>query len=126
MPKSRDQQGRFISSSKNPQKYNSAGQSQKGKEHHQPNYLSPTTSSLAKKKPEASPRVSETVQGSLYTEIPLSEEQINEQYHSEEFLFPEAPFEAEDNPQKEMAHKIVKEEPTTFRFPIKETMKKPR
>jgi hypothetical protein len=30
-------------------------------------------------------------------------------------------LEAEDNPQKEMAHEIVKEEPMTFGFPIKET-----
>jgi hypothetical protein len=121
MPKSRDQQGRFISSSKNSWKANSAGQSQEGKELNQPNYLSPTTSSLAKKNPEASPQESKTVQGSLHTEVQLSEEQINEQYHSREFLFPEAPLETKDNPQKEMAHDIVKEEPTTFGFPIKET-----
>jgi argininosuccinate synthase len=100
MSRVRDQQGRFISSSKNSQKDNSAGQSQEGKELNQPNYLSPTTIFLSKKKPEASPQESETVQGSLHTEVPLSEEQINEQYHSKEFLFLEAPLETKDNPQK--------------------------
>jgi hypothetical protein len=118
MPKSQDQHGRFIVSSNLPQKSNSVGQSQKGKEHHQPNCLSPTTSSLAKKQLEASPLVSETMQGYIYT--PRSH------YHRSNIIprssfFPEAPFEVEDNPRKEMAHKIVKEEPTSFRFPIKET-----
>jgi hypothetical protein len=47
-------------------------------------------------------------------EIPLLEEHINKEYHSEEFLFPGAPLEEEENPWKEMAHKIVKEEPMTF------------
>ena len=55
MPKSRDQQGRFISSSKTPPKYDNVGQSQEGNEPNQPNYLLPTTSYLTKNKPEASP-----------------------------------------------------------------------
>jgi hypothetical protein len=64
----------------------------------QPNYLSPTTSFLAKKNPKASPQESNIVQGSLHIEVSLSEEYINEQYHSREFLFPEAPLETKDNP----------------------------
>jgi hypothetical protein len=44
---------------------------------------------------------------------------INEQYHSGEFIFPEVPLETKDNPRREMAHEIVKEEPSTFGFPIK-------
>jgi hypothetical protein len=66
MPKSRDQQNRFIISSKNPQKYNSVGQSQEEKELNQPNYLSPIVIYLTKKKPKASPQESETVQGYLH------------------------------------------------------------
>jgi hypothetical protein len=88
---------------------------------HQPNYLSPTTISLSRKNPKAFPQESDTVQGSLHTEIPLLEEKINEKYHSEEFPFLEEPLEVEDNPQEEMAHDIVKEEPMTFRFPLRET-----
>jgi len=57
------------------------------------------------------------MQGSLYTETQLSEEQ----YHSKDFLFCKAPFEVKDNPWKQMTWDIVKEEPTTFKFPIKET-----
>jgi hypothetical protein len=88
MSRVRYQQGRFIISSKNSQKNNRVGQSQEGKELNQPNYLSLTTHFLSKKKPEASPRESKTIQGSLHTEVPLSKEQIDEQYHSREFLFP--------------------------------------
>jgi hypothetical protein len=79
MSRVRDQQGRFISSSKNSPKSNSVGQSQEGKEVNQPNYLSPRTSFLAKKNPKASPQESEIVQGSLHTEDPLSEEWITKQ-----------------------------------------------
>jgi hypothetical protein len=73
MHRVRDQQGRFISSSKNSQKTNSAGQSQEGKEHNQPNYLSPTTSSISKRRPETSTQEYETIQGSMHTEVPLLE-----------------------------------------------------
>jgi hypothetical protein len=100
MPKSRDQQGRFISSSKNPQKANSVGQSQEEKELNHPNCLSPTTSSLSKKNHEASPKESKTIQGSLHTKLQLSKEHINEQYHSGELLFPKAPLETRDIPRK--------------------------
>jgi hypothetical protein len=65
-----------------------------------PNYLSPTICSLAKSNLEAYPHVSETVQGSLHIDIPLSREEINEQYHLEELFFPKAPFEEEENPKK--------------------------
>jgi hypothetical protein len=44
---------------------------------------------------------------------------ISEQYHSGEFIFPKAPSEIEDNPQREMAHETVKEETSAFRFPIR-------
>jgi hypothetical protein len=50
----------------------------------------------------------------------LSGEQINDQYHSKEFLFPKEILEEEENPWKEMAHDIVKEESTNLEFPIKE------
>jgi hypothetical protein len=100
MHRVRDQQGRFISSSKNSQKDNSAGQSQEGKEHNQPNYLSPTTSSIAKRRPETSTQESETVQGSMHTEVPLSEDLISEQYHSREFIFPKAPLEMKRQPSE--------------------------
>jgi len=87
MPESRDQQGRFISSSKNSWWANSAGQSQEGKELNQPNYLSSTTRFISKKKPKSFPQESKIVQGSLDTEGSLSENQITEQYHLGEFLF---------------------------------------
>jgi hypothetical protein len=71
MHRVRDQQGRFISSSKNPRKANNAGHSQEGKEHIQSNYLSPTTSFLAKKRPETSTQESETIQSSMQTKFHL-------------------------------------------------------
>jgi hypothetical protein len=108
----RDQQGRFISSSKKPRKTNSAGQSQEGKEHSQPNYLSPTTSSISKRRPETSSlKKSETVQGSMHTKVPLSEGLIGEQYHSKEFIFPKVPLETKDIPQREMAQKLSRKKP---------------
>jgi hypothetical protein len=88
MHRVRDQQGRFISSSKNPRKTNSACQYQEGKEHNHPNYLSPTTSFLAKKKLEPSPHEYEIVQGAMHTEVPLFEGMVSEQYHFGEFIFP--------------------------------------
>jgi hypothetical protein len=121
MPKYKDQQGRFIISSKNPPKVNIASQTQQGKELNQPNYLSHRELSLSKKKLEASPQESDIVQGSLHIEVQLSKEHIKEKYHFEEFLFPEVPLEKKDTPQKEMAHDIFKEESMIFRFPIKET-----
>jgi hypothetical protein len=123
MTRSRDQQGRYISSSKNPHKDNIAGTSQEGKEHNQPNYLSPTTSYLAKMKPESSPLQSETIQGSLHEEIPILEEQDNEQHTIGGTLFPEVP---ERHSQKEMENENVKEEFPTFGFPIRESERKLR
>jgi hypothetical protein len=78
MHRVRDKQGIFIISCNPPQKTNSAGQSQEGKEHNQPNYLSPTTSFLSKKKLETSPKESETVHRSMHTYVPLLEWMINE------------------------------------------------
>ena len=98
MHRVRDQQGRFISSSKNSQKTDSVGQSQEGKEHIQLNYLSPMESSIAKRRPETSAQESETVQESMHTEVQFSEDLINEQYHSKDFIFLEAPLETKDIP----------------------------
>jgi hypothetical protein len=92
MHKVRDQQGRFISSSKNPHKANSAGHSQEGKELIQPNYLSPTTSSLSKKRPETSTQESETIQVSC-TKISSLEDLISENTTSGSSSFPKAPSE---------------------------------
>jgi len=78
MHRVRDQRGRFIISSKSSRKNNNTGQSQEGKEHDQLNYLSPTTSSIAKRTPETSTQEFETVQGSMHTGVPLLEGSINE------------------------------------------------
>jgi len=119
MHKVRDQQGIFISSSKNHLKTNSSSQSKEGKEQNKPNYLSPTTSFLAKMNPNTSPQESETVQRSMHENFPIFEGLIDEQYHSVEFIFLEVPIEAKDNPQREMKHRIFKEETSSFRFSIK-------
>jgi hypothetical protein len=63
----RDQQGRFIISSKNLCKNNSASQSQEEKELSQTNYLSPTTSSISKRRPETSTQESKIVHGYMHT-----------------------------------------------------------
>jgi hypothetical protein len=55
----------------------------------------------------------------MHTKVQISEGMINEQYHYEEFIFPEVPLETKDNPRREMAHEIVKEETSTFRFSIR-------
>jgi hypothetical protein len=49
------------------------GPSQEGKEINQSNFVSPAISYLSKKKPEASPPVSETIKGSLHTEVQFLE-----------------------------------------------------
>jgi hypothetical protein len=87
MQRVRYQQGIFISSSKNSQTANSVGQSQEGKENIQPNYLSPTTSFLAKKRPETSTQESEIVQVSMHTKVPPLEELFGEQYSSKSSSF---------------------------------------
>jgi hypothetical protein len=55
----------------------------------------------------------------MHTEVIPLEELVSEQYHSEEFIFPNAILEIEDIPQKEMAHETEKQETFAFRFPIK-------
>jgi hypothetical protein len=55
----------------------------------------------------------------MHTQVPLLEGLIYEQYHFEEFIFLEVPLETKDNPWREMAHEIVKEETYTFRFSIR-------
>jgi hypothetical protein len=54
----------------------------------------------------------------MHIEIQPLEDFISEQYHSGEIIFPEAPLETKDNPRREMAHEFVKEDTSTFKFPI--------
>jgi len=93
MHRVRDQQGRFIISSKNPHKDNNIGHSQKGKDPNQLNYLSPTKGFHIEKRHETSTQEFETIQGSMKTKVPPLEGFIREQYHSREFIFPKVPSE---------------------------------
>jgi hypothetical protein len=106
MTRSRDQQGRYISSSKNPHKSNIVGTSQEGKEHNPPNYLSPTASYLSKMKTKSSPLQSKTIQGSLHEENPILEEKHIEKHTIGGNLFPKVP---KRHSQKEMENENVKE-----------------
>jgi hypothetical protein len=81
--------------------------------------LSPTTSFISNKKPETSTQESEIAQVSIQIEASPSKDLISEQYHSEDFVFPKAPLEEEENPQREMTHTNVKEETSSFIFPIR-------
>jgi len=87
MHRVRDQQGRFISSSKSPRKTNSVGHSQEGKENNQLKYFSPTTSSLSKKRLGSYAQESETVQVSMQMEIFSLED-----FTSKQFLFGDSFF----------------------------------
>jgi len=117
MNKVRDQQGRFISSSKTPKKL--IVQVNHKRERSSINEITYHLQQVFLSKPKTSLRESETVQGSMHTEVPPSEGLINEQCHFEEFIFPEVPKETIDNPRREMARGIFKEETSTFRFPIR-------
>jgi hypothetical protein len=82
MPKSRDQQGRFISSSKNPHEKITMQVNHKRERSSINQITYPYNNFSCQEEVEASPQESETVQGSLHIEVQLSEEHINEQYHS--------------------------------------------
>jgi hypothetical protein len=55
----------------------------------------------------------------MHTEVPLLKRLIGEKYHSGEFIFPKAPLETKYNPREKWHMKVVKEETSAFKFPIR-------
>jgi hypothetical protein len=53
----------------------------------------------------------------MHTKVPPSKYLISEQYHYGDFMFPKAPSDIEDMPQRNMAHEIVKEETLFLQIP---------